>query len=115
MTEPENGTYPASSASLLHDEESQLLALSDSLARANGPAICRAFAEVAHARGMSQIASIAGVSQVSLRAALADKERPDIGLLGKVVEALSRDGSEHAPANQSPDRKKSRFSKNWKN
>lgn len=90
MTKYGNPSYPASLSGLLQDEESQLLALSDAIERANGPAICRAFSEVAHACGLARVAALAGVSTASLHAALADPERPDISLLAKVVNALRR-------------------------
>lgn len=94
MTEPGNLSYPASSAGLLNDEESRLLALTDALDRANGPAICRAFGEVAHACGLSRIAAISGVSTEGLCAALADPDRPNVTLLSKVVEALRHTANE---------------------
>lgn len=90
MIEHGNPSHPASLSGLLQDEESQLLALSDAIDRANGPAICRAFDEVARACGLARVAALAGVSTASLRAALADPERPDISLLAKVVNALKR-------------------------
>lgn len=90
MTDPETRIYPASSAGFLLDEGSQLFVLRDALDRANGPAICRAFAEVAHARGMARIASLASVSPASLHAALADPAKLDLAFLRQVVEGLGR-------------------------
>lgn len=93
MIEHENRSFPASSTGFLRDEASQLLVLKDAIEREHGPAICQAFAEVAHSRGVAQIASVAGVSTTRLREALANPDRPDLILLGKVVEALSGSGS----------------------
>ena len=92
MTDPTTRIYPSSSAGFLLDEGSQLFVLRDALEMGNGPAICRAFAEVAHARGMARIASLAGVSPASLHGALADPAQLDLVLLKQVVERLGRAG-----------------------
>lgn len=76
-------------ACFLEDEASQILALSDALSSANGPAISQAFDAVARTRGLVQIAKEAGVSLDNLHRALADPERPDIGFLMNVLQSLT--------------------------
>ncbi|MCG2840181.1 hypothetical protein L6Q21_04190 [Sandaracinobacter sp. RS1-74] len=92
MTDPETRIFPVSSAGFLLDEDSHLFVLRDALDQGNGPAICRAFAEVAHSRGMAQIASLASVSPASLHAALADPAQLDLIFLRLVVEGFGRAG-----------------------
>lgn len=77
-------------ACFLQDEASQILALSDALASANGPAISEAFDAVARTKGLAQIAQDSGVSLDALHRALADPARPDIGFLKHVLELLQR-------------------------
>lgn len=75
-------------ACFLQDEASQLLALSDAVSSANGPAIAEAFDAVARTKGLARIAEDAGVSLGDLHRALADPMRPDLGFLMKVLDAL---------------------------
>lgn len=76
-------------AGFLKDEASQILALSDALASANGAAISQAFDAVARTRGLAQIACDAGVSLDDLHRALADPARPDTRFLVTVLQALT--------------------------
>ena len=76
-------------ACFLEDEASQILALSDALSSANGPAIAQAFDAVARTRGLAQIAKDSGVKIDDLHRALADPTRPDITFLMKVLKSLA--------------------------
>lgn len=77
-------------ANFLNDEASQILALSDALASAHGPAISAAFDDVARTRGLAQIAHDAGITMESLCVALADPARLDRDLLETVLSSLIR-------------------------
>lgn len=83
----------ASAASLVSDDQSQILALRDALASANRPAILRAFREVAQSRGITQLANIAGIPEKALHKALASPDRLDVGLLERLVVRLEVDTS----------------------
>lgn len=73
----------------LLDEASQILALSDALSSAHGPAISEAFDAVARTKGLAQIADDARVSLDDLHRALADPARPDIRFLTDVLRSLA--------------------------
>lgn len=77
-------------ARFLRDEASQILALSDALAAAHGPAISAAFDDVARTRGLATIAAEADISLQSLSRALVDPARPDRAILEKVVAEMIR-------------------------
>lgn len=74
-------------ASFLRDPASQILASSDSLSSANGPAISAAFDAVARTRGLAQIAVGSNIDLDNLYRALADPDRPDTKVLMDVVDA----------------------------
>jgi probable addiction module antidote protein len=76
-------------ACFLQDAASQILALGDALASANGPAIAEAFDAVARTKGLEQIAQDSGVDLDDLHRALADPTRPDIAFLVNVLESLT--------------------------
>lgn len=81
----------------LQDEASQILALSDALMSAHGPAIWDAFDAVARTKGLAQIADDAGVSLDDLHRALADPARPDLSFLTKVLQTLTKGQSSLGP------------------
>jgi len=88
----------ASKASFLREDTSQILALCDALASGRGSNISAVFAEVAHSRGLAEIAREANISVNTLLAAVADPANPDIGVMTKVVGALLRNplkGGDH--------------------
>ncbi|KAB7647469.1 hypothetical protein [Polymorphobacter fuscus] len=76
-------------ARFLADQRSQILALDDALAKAEGPAISAAFDDVARTRGLKQIARDAHIPVAKLLQALADPCRPDCVVLRDVVQALA--------------------------
>lgn len=76
-------------AIFLRDDASQILALSDALASAHGPAISAAFDNVARSRGLARIACDAKIPFVELCNALADPARPDSRVLQRVVATLA--------------------------
>ncbi len=75
-------------SAFLRDDASQVLALSDALSSANGPAISAAFDDVARTRGLAQIALQSNIALGDLCRALADPRRPDAVVLAQVVESL---------------------------
>jgi DNA-binding phage protein len=90
-------------ASLLRDETSQILALSDALSSAHGAAISAAFDDVARTCGLTKIARDANVEMGDLYRAFANPARPDTGLLTEVMAALIRMHPVLDSAQASPD------------
>lgn len=77
-----------SKAAFVGDDISQLLALKDALASAQGAAVSRAFCAIVHSRGIAQIAADSGLEPDAIHAALADPEKPDLAIFARVADAL---------------------------
>lgn len=75
-------------AEYLDDGEAMAGYLTDALETEDTAYITHALGVVARAKGMSQIAKVAGVSRESLYRALSEKGNPEFGTVLKVVSAL---------------------------